>query len=75
MQQAAETPEAFAIREHDFRRVNLQRFPYHFFARVVCGVLRILVVAPSQKTLSRWRQAAIDVSNRRLVRSQNSISH
>lgn len=27
MQQAAERPESFAIREHDLRRVNLQRFP------------------------------------------------
>ena len=29
MQQAAERPESFAIRERDLRRVNLQRFPYH----------------------------------------------
>jgi plasmid stabilization system protein ParE len=43
MQQAAERPESFAIRERDLRRVNLQRFPYHFF-RVVGDVVRILVV-------------------------------
>ena len=30
MQQAAERPESFAIRERDLRRVDLQRFPYHF---------------------------------------------
>ena len=27
---AAEKPEAFAIRERDIRRANLQRFPYLF---------------------------------------------
>ncbi|HLX68751.1 MAG TPA: hypothetical protein VKV04_03900, partial [Verrucomicrobiae bacterium] len=32
--QAAERPEAFAIRERDIRRVNLRRFPYHFLFRV-----------------------------------------
>jgi plasmid stabilization system protein ParE len=44
MQQAAERPESFAIREHDLRRVNLQRFPYHFLFRVAGDVVRILVV-------------------------------
>jgi hypothetical protein len=34
MQQAAERPESFSIRERDLRRVNLQRFPYHFWFRV-----------------------------------------
>jgi plasmid stabilization system protein ParE len=44
MQQAAERPESFSIRERDLRRVNLQRFPYHFLFRVVGDVVRILVV-------------------------------
>jgi plasmid stabilization system protein ParE len=44
MQQAAERPESFPIRERDLRRVNLQRFPYHFLFRVVGDVVRILVV-------------------------------
>lgn len=44
MQQAAERPESFAIRERDLRRVNLQRFPYHFLFRIVGDVVRILVV-------------------------------
>jgi plasmid stabilization system protein ParE len=44
MQQAAERPESFAIRERDLRRVNLQRFPYHFLFRVAGDVVRILVV-------------------------------
>jgi hypothetical protein len=30
MQQAGERPESFAIRARDLRRVDLQRFPYHF---------------------------------------------
>jgi plasmid stabilization system protein ParE len=44
MQQAAEAPESFSIRERDIRRVNLQRFPYHFLFRVVGQSVRILVV-------------------------------
>jgi plasmid stabilization system protein ParE len=44
MQQAAERPESFAIRERDLRRVNLQRFPYHFLFRIAGDVVRILVV-------------------------------
>jgi plasmid stabilization system protein ParE len=44
MQQAAERPESFAIRERDLRRVNLQRFPFHFLFRVTDEVVRILVV-------------------------------
>lgn len=44
MQQAAERPESFAVRERDLRRVNLQRFPFHFLFRIVGDVVRILVV-------------------------------
>jgi plasmid stabilization system protein ParE len=44
LNQAAERPESFAIRERDIRRVNLQRFPYHFLFRIVGDVVRILVV-------------------------------
>jgi plasmid stabilization system protein ParE len=44
MEQAAERPGAFAIRERDIRRVNLRRFPYHFLFRVVEDSVRILVV-------------------------------
>lgn len=28
---AAESPESYIVRERDLRRVNLNRFPYHFF--------------------------------------------
>jgi len=43
-QKAANSPEAYDIREHDLRRVNLVRFPYHFFFRLVGDRVRILVV-------------------------------
>jgi len=43
MGEAAARPEAFATREHDLRRVNLHRFPYHFLFRVVGDAIRILV--------------------------------
>jgi hypothetical protein len=35
LQRAPERPELFAVRERDLRRVNLQRFPYHFLFRSV----------------------------------------
>jgi plasmid stabilization system protein ParE len=44
MTEAALRPEYFAIRERDIRRVNLQRFPYHFLFRIVGDAIRILVV-------------------------------
>ena len=34
-QRAAESPEAYEISEHDLRRVNLERFPYHFLFRII----------------------------------------
>jgi plasmid stabilization system protein ParE len=44
MKQAAERPDSFSIREGDVRRVNLQRFPYHFLFRIAGDSVRILVV-------------------------------
>ena len=44
MHEAAVKPESFSIRERDIRRVNLDRFPYHFLFRIVGDVVRILVV-------------------------------
>jgi plasmid stabilization system protein ParE len=44
MTEAAGRPESFSIRERDIRRVNLQRFPYHFLFRVVGDMVRVLVV-------------------------------
>lgn len=45
MLEVANRPESFAVRERDIRRVNLDRFPYHFLFRIVHDdVIRILVV-------------------------------
>jgi len=41
---AAASPESYAIRERDLRRVNLERFPYHFLFRIVGDRVRVLVV-------------------------------
>jgi plasmid stabilization system protein ParE len=41
---AAAHPHSFTIREHDLRRVNLKRFPYHFLFRITDDAVRILVV-------------------------------
>jgi len=41
---AADSPESYAIRARDLRRVNLDRFPYHFLYRIVNDKVRILVV-------------------------------
>jgi plasmid stabilization system protein ParE len=42
-------PESFSIRERDIRRVNLERFPYHFLFRIVGDTVRILVVRHHHK--------------------------
>ena len=44
MVEAAARPESFSLREGDFRRTNLHRFPYHFIFRIVDDSVRILVV-------------------------------
>jgi plasmid stabilization system protein ParE len=44
LDEASVRPENFSIRIHDLRRVNLQRFPYHFLFRIVGNVVRVLVV-------------------------------
>ena len=42
---AAENPHAFSPRKNGLRRVNMERFPYHFWFRLDNGdKLRILVV-------------------------------
>lgn len=43
-QKAADSPESYRVRERDLRRVNLDRFPYHFLFRIVGDGVRILVV-------------------------------
>ena len=57
--QAAESPRSFNIRERDLRRVNLGRFPYHFFFRIVGEeTVRILVVRHHSREpkLETWRR-------------------
>lgn len=44
MAAAARNPKRFAIRQHDIRRVNLERFPFHFLFRIVGETVRVLVV-------------------------------
>ena len=46
---SGERPESFSIRERDIRRVNLERFPYHFLFRIVGETVRILVVRHHHK--------------------------
>ena len=46
---AAEQPGSFAAREHDLRRANLPRFPYHFLFRIVGETMRVLVVRHHRK--------------------------
>ena len=41
---AANSPEAYDILEQGLRRVNLERFPYHFLFRIVSDRVRVLVV-------------------------------
>jgi plasmid stabilization system protein ParE len=43
-QKAAQSPESYPVRKRDLRRVNLARFPYHFFFRIVGDRVRILVI-------------------------------
>ena len=43
-QKAAAAPEASSIRERDLRRLNLERFPYHFLFRILDDRVRILIV-------------------------------
>ncbi len=56
VQEAARTPEAFSIRERDVRRVNLNRFPYHFLFRIVGGIVRVLVVRHHRRRPSVGRR-------------------
>lgn len=43
-QKATESPESYIVHERDLRRVNLNRFPYHFFFRIIEDRVRVLVV-------------------------------
>jgi plasmid stabilization system protein ParE len=50
MSDATKRPESFSIRFRDLRRVNLSRFPYHFFFRILGHTVRRLVVRHNRKS-------------------------
>jgi plasmid stabilization system protein ParE len=52
-QKAADHPEAYDIRTQDLRRVNLERFPYHFLFRIIGDRVRILVVRHHRRNPTR----------------------
>ena len=49
---AVDSPESYSVRERDLRRVNLDRFPYHFLFRIVGDRVRILVVRHNKRRSS-----------------------
>ena len=54
---AADSPESYSIHKRDIRRVNLNRFPYHFFFRIVQDRVRILVIRHhSRRPLTNLRR-------------------
>jgi plasmid stabilization system protein ParE len=46
---AAKQPEHFHLTGGGFRRVNLQKFPYHFLFRTRPGNIRIIVVRHNKR--------------------------
>ena len=54
-QKAAESPEVYSVRGRDLRRVNLERFPFHFLFRIVEDRVRILVVRHHRRRPSLGR--------------------
>ena len=58
MVKTAKQPESFSIRERDVRRVNLERFPYHFLFRIVGEAVRVLVVRHHRRhpSFGTWRR-------------------
>jgi hypothetical protein len=73
MQQAAERPESFAIRERDLRRVNLQRFPYHFPVSYRWRCRANSGRAPPRETSHCWPSAPIMLPNLQPVRSTRTF--
>ena len=55
-QKAADSPGAYAPQEAGLRRVNLDRFPYHFLFRIVDDRVRILVVRHHRRRPSWGRR-------------------
>ena len=56
-QKAANSPESYIVRERDLRRVNLNRFPYHFWFRIIEDRVRIFVIRHhKRRTLTNLRR-------------------
>jgi plasmid stabilization system protein ParE len=53
---AVDSPEGYAVRERDIRRVNLERFPFHFLYRIVDDRIRILAVHRRRPSLGMHRR-------------------
>jgi hypothetical protein len=50
---AAESPEVYSIRERDIRRVNLEKFPFHFLFRIA-DLREDIGSSSSPKTSFAW---------------------
>ena len=46
---AVSSPESYATRHRDIRRVNLKRFPFHFLYRTIGNRIRHIGDSPSSK--------------------------
>ncbi len=46
---ASQNPERFHFADRGLRRVNLQRFPYHFLFRMLPGKIRVTVVRHNKR--------------------------
>lgn len=44
MAHAAQHPQLYAVRQQNVRRVNLERFPFHFLFRHTGDQVRVLIV-------------------------------
>jgi plasmid stabilization system protein ParE len=53
-QKAADSPEVYDICARDLRRVNLQRFPYHFLFRIVRDRVRAFWLCVIIEDDHRW---------------------
>jgi hypothetical protein len=59
--ETTERPESFLIRERDIRRVNLQRFPYHFLFRIV-GDAVVFSLSGITKDIHPWGPGGDEVA-------------
>ncbi len=48
---ATESPEIYSLHERNLRRVNLEKFPYHFLFRIVDDTVRTFVITDGDRRL------------------------